>query len=141
MNANLYPKNHSPDAKLKLLLYTAMPASEGAWSAGFEAVCTDLQIDDNPFEPDDPEFKCWENGWWAGFYEEDVLTAELLDELKQYHSMESKVANNLASSADNHENQRALKIKHGNLVNLKKYLLILSAIAASIIGLGLLLTD
>ncbi len=78
---NLHQKH---DATLKLLMYRSMLASDKAWLLGFEAAKANAKLEDNPYAVDEEEYKCWENGWWEGFYGEEYSAAELSDELEAW---------------------------------------------------------
>lgn len=103
MKAELTRIYNANDASLKLLMYRSMLASDKAWLAGFEAAKTDLILDDNPFYPGEDEFKCWENGWWEGFYGEDYSAIELVDELEAWIvASKAKAVTNKAYKGKNH---------------------------------------
>ncbi len=84
MDAYLEDTNDHSKASLRLLMYTSMPSHESSWVAGFESATNNIPIDENPFSESDLEYKCWENGWWSGFYGEDFLVSDFLFELHDY---------------------------------------------------------
>lgn len=67
------------DSVLKLLNYVSKPAVEQAWLTGYTQAISGDDIDVNPYNTNDEEYKHWEDGWWNGFYG-DSYTANILCE-------------------------------------------------------------
>lgn len=167
MNAKLDNTNDKSEASLRLLMYTAMPARDSAWQAGFESARANIPIEDNPFICGEQEYECWENGWWAGFYEEDFLADDLLTELKAYHKEESRItkkysnipqnsptnsinlkpkSNSVSSDQINKTpNQPNIYFQFLNWITSKlkftKILIVMSILAATIISINLLILE
>lgn len=66
-----------PDEQLlayaRLQLHIAMPTLEDAWLDGYESVQTQKDEPANPYPDDSIEYHHWQDGWWAGFYNEPPL--------------------------------------------------------------------
>ncbi|MBP9722155.1 MAG: hypothetical protein KBD64_03235 [Gammaproteobacteria bacterium] len=93
MNANLNEsvgKISNFDASLKLLMYRAMPAQGDAWLSGYLAAQTNLDLEENPYTPNDDEFKAWESGWWEGFYGDHSGLHEIYESVIQNHAVRSR---------------------------------------------------
>lgn len=48
------------------------PDLEDAWDDGYEHGCAEYAESSNPFPKNSQEYHHWQNGWWAGFYNEDT---------------------------------------------------------------------
>ena len=55
---------------LKLRLELEHPDLEDCWTEGFKHASRDGEQVDNPYKIGTVEAEYWEQGWWAGFYEE-----------------------------------------------------------------------
>lgn len=83
----------------RLKLHVDKPDFEEVWLHGYESAFSDEDELMNPYDPESHEHQLWQDGWWAGFYEEDPLfslAGEIYPEVKkapetvavaqQYHS-------------------------------------------------------
>lgn len=152
MNSHLNAKNYDSDSKLRLLMYTSMPASDSAWNAGFYAALNNVSIEENPFQLSDCEYKCWENGWWSGFYEEETVAQEFLEELEKYTCLRShsryvdisspdKFQSTNKEASDNTPSQRTPLSSTFYNINIKKLLIFTSIVLASIASLTLVFAE
>lgn len=127
-------------ATLKLLMYSAVPAQDSAWLAGFESAHSDIGIDENPFKLGDYEYRCWEDGWWQGFYDLDYTAKELSDELEVYKNSFS-ASNSLNSASKNlSKTNTQSRVKNDN-ASVNKIMLLISVIILGLIGVSALIVN
>lgn len=148
MNTNLVSEKSNSEASLKLLMYTAMPATDSAWQAGFEAARLNSSLDDNPFDNNDKEYQFWESGWWAGFYDEDYLTNDMINSLDYYRAdyMYTLNQDNDESLQESHSLNSGSQVRSPRFntlsnLSLKKLLISTTLLLISIIGVGVLLME
>lgn len=66
-------KDREIESRLKLILNVTKPDLEGVWLDGHECARTnESSLDQNPYDKNTAEYHSWEQGWWAGFYGEEV---------------------------------------------------------------------
>ncbi|KTD75678.1 hypothetical protein [Legionella waltersii] len=58
---------------VKLRFNIEHPNYEECYLFGYECAIAELSEDDNPFPEGSQEAEQWQEGWWAGFYEEKPL--------------------------------------------------------------------
>ncbi|MBB71748.1 MAG: transmission trait enhancer LetE [Legionellales bacterium] len=63
--------NIIPFARLKH--HIDVPNLEEVWLDGFESAQAELEEERNPYRQGSTEYFHWNEGWWAGFYEEEPL--------------------------------------------------------------------
>ena len=83
---------------LRLKLNVEHPDLEDCWREGYDSALKGISSDSNPFKPHSREYEYWEEGWWAGLYEEvplfesdvsDVVSSKIPGTLAQVSSGEA----------------------------------------------------
>ncbi len=57
----------------RLQLHLDKPDFEEVWLHGYESAFSNEDESVNPYHLGTREYQQWQDGWWAGFYEEDPL--------------------------------------------------------------------
>src|SRR5438876_1198332 len=57
----------------RLKLHIDTPLVEETWLDGYECAKANIDENNNPYLQGSTEHFHWQEGWWAGFYEEDAL--------------------------------------------------------------------
>jgi ribosome modulation factor len=60
-------------ALTRLMMHVEMPDLEETWLDGYQSGLDDLPEENNPYPMNSQEYECWNEGWWAGFYQEQPL--------------------------------------------------------------------
>lgn len=69
-----------PDIRLRFNI--DHPSFEDCYAYGYECATAEISEADNPFRVGSKESEQWLEGWWAGFYGEQPLYAELVSEIE-----------------------------------------------------------
>jgi hypothetical protein len=67
---------------IKLRLTIDHPNIEECYAYGYESAVAEISEDDNPYLPKTIAYEQWQEGWWAGFYEEKPLFPSINDTKK-----------------------------------------------------------
>lgn len=59
---------------IKLRFNIEHPTLEECYAYGYECARVEINEEDNPYRIGSQESEHWIEGWWAGFYGEDVVT-------------------------------------------------------------------
>lgn len=59
---------------IKLRFNIEHPTFEECYAYGYECARVELDEEENPFRAGSKEYEQWSEGWWAGFYSDDVIT-------------------------------------------------------------------
>jgi hypothetical protein len=57
----------------RLQLHIHTPNLDDIWLEGYEQGIKEYAESNNPFPEDTQEHRHWDDGWWAGFYNEDPM--------------------------------------------------------------------
>lgn len=60
-------------AHARLHFHISTPDLEEVWLDGYGSATANLAEENNPYSQDSSEYELWQEGWWAGFYEEEPL--------------------------------------------------------------------
>lgn len=111
---------------LKLRLNIEYPSLEECYAQGYESACEESVEENNPYQKGSKEFKFWQDGWWAGFYQEEpvfdisaFITKESSLHAEKVHDEEGLAANE----------ESFLHLPHGFMVNFFKITGIIAASA------------
>lgn len=85
-------EHSTPIAIAKLILEVQSPSLEDSWTDGY---CSSAKgkLEDNPFEVGSMAFHHWQEGWWAGFYDNKPAERVTLDMLSQESASNDKLMN------------------------------------------------
>ncbi|NQY43237.1 MAG: hypothetical protein HRT87_07845 [Legionellales bacterium] len=59
---------------VRFLKSVQKPDLEGVWLDGRDCAENKLSLQENPYNKDSKEYFYWNEGWWAGFYEEEQIS-------------------------------------------------------------------
>lgn len=60
---------------IRFLTSIQKPDLQGVWLDGKDCAKSNLSLDENPFPKDSKEYLYWNEGWWAGLYDEDKIVS------------------------------------------------------------------
>ncbi len=102
-------KKQELETYLRFLKSIQKPDLEGVWLDGRDCAEHQLSLRDNPYSKDSKEHLYWNEGWWAGFYEEEPLS--LLSESTSVVTDNNKTLSNIMSKkAINNSISKGIKI-------------------------------
>ena len=88
--------NNNALAYAQLRFQVDVPSLEETWLDGYQAGSHDKPEESNPYAMDSKEYAFWNEGWWAGFYQETPL----FDLSGAVHAVENKVATQQKNNVD-----------------------------------------
>ncbi len=65
------------------------------WLEGYESANDNIDADANPYLIDSEDYHYWQEGWWAGFYNEEPSFSYAKEELEQNEPMSVLLKENL----------------------------------------------
>ena len=94
---------------VRLRLHLEHPALEACYNEGFDAAQEGADEDGNPYQTTSREHAFWQQGWWAGFYDEprQFSPSSDADILNDGNAQENRLTGMMAANDDDYRNGQA----------------------------------